>query len=317
MKLPAATVLGDRIADVPEALDPVDGDTGGQREISYRRRGRRRRAHLRLLQRRGVDRAVPPARRGPADGRRRRTRGCCCCRAATVFCNGIHLNVIEARRDPAAEAWRNINAIDDVCREIITCTGQLVVAAVGGNAGAGGVMLALGADQVLLRAGVVLNPHYRTMGLFGSEYWTYVLPRRVGDHRARRLTEECLPLGAAEAVEIGLADAVLPGDRAAFDDAVLDHARALAEHEHLPHWLAAKAAARDDDEQRRPLETYRVRELAEMSHDIFDDRSGFAAARRAFVTKQRPSPLRARPRCGHGGRRRGASAGTPSPARVG
>ena len=44
---------------------------------------------------------------------------------------------------------------------------------------------------------------------------------------------------------------------------------------------------RDDDEQRRPLETYRVRELAEMSHDIFDDRDGFAAARRAFVTKQR------------------------------
>jgi putative two-component system hydrogenase maturation factor HypX/HoxX len=207
-----------------------------------------------------------------------------------VFCNGIHLNVIEACHDASAEAWRNINAIDDVCREIITCTRQLVVAAVGGNAGAGGVMLALGADQVLLRTGVVLNPHYRTMGLFGSEYWTYVLPRRVGDRCATRLTEECLPLGAVEAVEIGLADAVLPGDRARFDDAVLAHACALAEHEHLPHWLAAKAKVRHDDEQRRPLETYRVRELAEMSHDIFDDRSGFAAARRAFVTKQRAVP---------------------------
>jgi putative two-component system hydrogenase maturation factor HypX/HoxX len=31
-----------------------------------------------------------------------------------------------------------------------------------------------------------------------------------------------------------------------------------------------------------------VRELAEMSHDIFDDRNGFAAARHAFITKQRP-----------------------------
>jgi len=94
-------------------------------------------------------------------------------------------------------------------------------------------MLALGADQVLLRAGVVLNPHYRTMGLFGSEYWTYVLPRRVGAQRATRLTEECLPVGAAEAVEIGLADAVLPGDRGAFDAAVLRHARALAGHDHM------------------------------------------------------------------------------------
>jgi putative two-component system hydrogenase maturation factor HypX/HoxX len=117
-----------------------------------------------------------------------------------------------------------------------------------------------------------------------------VLPRRVGERCAARLTEECLPLGADEAVEIGLADAVLRAGRAGFDQAVLAHACALAEHEHLPLWLAAKAAVRDDDEKRRPLETYRVRELAEMSHDIFDDRSGFAAARRAFVAKKRTVP---------------------------
>ena len=289
VKLPAAAVLGDRISGVPEALDPVTDGADGPREITYRRSGgvgvltfdfyngaastgqcHRLAAALRTAV--AQDTQVLLLQGGP------------------VFCNGIHLGVIEARRDPAAEAWRNINAIDDVCREIITCTRQLVVAAVGGNAGAGGVMLALGADQVLLRAGVVLNPHYRTMGLFGSEYWTYVLPRRVGERRAARLTEECLPVGAAEAVEIGLADAVLPGDRAAFDGAVLAHARALAAHEHLPRWLEAKAAVRDGDERYRPLETYRVRELAEMSHDLFDDRSGFAAARRAFVTKQRPVP---------------------------
>jgi putative two-component system hydrogenase maturation factor HypX/HoxX len=300
VKLPAAVVLGDRIADVPESLDPAtDTGDGGHREIVYRRMGdvgiltfdfyngaastgqcHRLAAALRSAV--AQDARVLLLQGGP------------------VFCNGIHLGVIEARRDPAAEAWRNINAIDDVCREIITCTRQLVVAAVGGNAGAGGVMLALGADQVLLRSGVVLNPHYRTMGLSGSEYWTYVLPRRVGRQRATRLTEECLPLGAPEAVEIGLADAVLPGDRGAFDAAVLEHARALAAHDHLPHWLAAKATARDDDEQRRPLETYRVRELAEMSHDIFDDRNGFSAARHAFVTKQRPGRPTRVPEHDHG-----------------
>ena len=63
-----------------------------------------------------------------------------------MFSNGIHLNVIEAARHPEMEAWHNIKAIDDVCREIIWCTGQLVVTSVGGNAGAGGVMLALGGD---------------------------------------------------------------------------------------------------------------------------------------------------------------------------
>ncbi|MDT7580553.1 MAG: putative two-component system protein hydrogenase maturation factor HypX/HoxX, partial [Pseudonocardiales bacterium] len=289
VKLPAATLLGDRIAAVPEALDPVAGDTGGRREISYRRHG-----DVGVLTFDFYNGAVSTGQCHRLAGALRtavaQDTRVLLLQGGEVFCNGIDLNVIEARRDPAAEAWRNIEAIDDVCREIITCTGQLVVAAVGGNAGAGGVTLALGADQVLLRAGVVLNPHYRTMGLFGSEYWTYVLPRRVGEHRAAQLTEECLPLGAMDAVEIGLADAVLPGDRAAFDAAVLTHAHALAEHEQLPLWLAAKARVRDDDEKRRPLETYRVRELAEMSHDIFDDRSGFAAARRAFVTKQRPVP---------------------------
>jgi len=287
VKLPAATVLGDRIADVPETLDPVAVQDAEHREIGYRRVG-----DVGVLTfdfyngaaSTGQCHRLATALRTATEQDTR----VLLLQGGAVFCNGIHLNVIETRRDPAAEAWRNINAIDDVCREIITCTRQLVVASVGGNAGAGGVMLALGADQVLLRAGVVLNPHYRTMGLFGSEYWTYVLPRRVGAHHAARLTEECLPLGTAEAVEIGLADAVLPGDRAGFEAEVLAHVRSLAAHAGLPNWLATKAAARREDEQQRPLETYRTRELAEMSHDIFDDRKGFAAARGAFLAKQRP-----------------------------
>jgi putative two-component system protein, hydrogenase maturation factor HypX/HoxX len=283
IKLPATMVLGDRLAGVPESLEPRTG----YREVTYRRRGPvgvvsfdfyngamstaqcRRLAHM-LQFAIAQDTSVLVLQGGQ------------------FFSNGIHLNVIEAKPNPADEAWRNINAINDVCREIITCTHQLVLAAVGGNAGAGGVMLGLGADKVLLRDGVVLNPHYRTMGLSGSEYWTYVLPRRVGVREAERLTGECLPIGAAEAVRTGLADAVLPGAPDEFDAAVIEHAYRLATSDHLAGRLAAKTAARTADEQRRPLETYRIRELAEMSRDIFDDRYGFAGARRAFVTKQRP-----------------------------
>jgi putative two-component system hydrogenase maturation factor HypX/HoxX len=287
VKLPATAVLGERIAGVPESLDPITVDDGGYREVHYRRVG-----DVGVLTfdfyngaaATGQCHRLAAALRAAAaqDTRVLVLQG------GAVFGNGIHLNVIEAARAPAAEAWRNINAIDDACREIITCTRQLVVAAVGGNAGAGGVMLALGADEVLLRPGVVLNPHYATMGLFGSEYWTYVLPRRVGTRQAARLTEDCLPIGAAEAVEMGLADAVLPGDRGAFDAAVLDHARALAAQTDMPRRLAAKAAVREADEWRCPLQVYRARELAEMRRDLVDDRRGFAAARHAFVTKRRP-----------------------------
>ncbi|MEV4143853.1 enoyl-CoA hydratase-related protein [Amycolatopsis sp. NPDC049691] len=201
-----------------------------------------------------------------------------------VFSNGVHLGVIDAHPNPEAEAWRNINAINDLCREIIACTDQLVIAALAGDAGAGGVMLALGADKVIARDGIVLNPHYRTMGLYGSEYWTYVLPHRIGEEQARRLTTHCQPITAAEAAEIGLVDELAASDRAGFTAAVLDHATELAASGHAAKLLDHKRATRDTDEQRRPLETYRVRELAEMSYDIFDDRHGFAHARRAFLT---------------------------------
>jgi putative two-component system hydrogenase maturation factor HypX/HoxX len=192
------------------------------------------------------------------------------------------------------EAWRNINAIDDVCRRIITCTSQLVVTSVSGNAGAGGVMLALGADRVIIRDGVVLNPHYQTMGLYGSEYWTYVLPRRVGDIEAARLTEQCLPISAAHAERIGLADKVQPGSPDEFEESVLEYAAHLAESDQCQRLLEQKRAGRAAAERRKPLEAYRVEELAEMSRDIFDDRRGFADARRAFVTKQKPTSTPAR-----------------------
>jgi putative two-component system hydrogenase maturation factor HypX/HoxX len=79
--------------------------------------------------------------------------------------NGIDLNTIEASADPAAESWRNINAIDDLIVEILNTTCHLVIAGLRGNAGAGGAMLALAADRVYAMSDVVLNPHYRPFGI--------------------------------------------------------------------------------------------------------------------------------------------------------
>jgi putative two-component system hydrogenase maturation factor HypX/HoxX len=69
---------------------------------------------------------------------------------------------------------------------------------------------------------------------------------------------------------------------------VLEQAARLASTHDFAARLDRKRAARLDDERRRPLEAYRIRELAEMSRDIFDDRHGFAEARHAFVTKRKP-----------------------------
>lgn len=79
--------------------------------------------------------------------------------------NGIHLNLIEAADDPARESWRNIHAMNDLVRDIITTESHLVISALQGNAGAGGVMLALAADRVYARKGVVFTPIIKAWGI--------------------------------------------------------------------------------------------------------------------------------------------------------
>ena len=288
VKLPAALVLRDRLQDTLVQLPDLEDRLGGGNDIIYRREGAVGVLHFDIYNgamSTGHCRRLRSAFARAAE----EDTSVLVLRAGEVFSNGIDLNTIEASRHPAFESWRNINAIDDLCREIITCTDQLVIASVGGNAGAGGVMMALGADEVFVRDSVVLNPHYATMGLFGSEYWTYVLPRRVGAEVARGLTSACLPISAGQATRLGVADEVVPGDREEFEAVVLDRARSLASSSGYEDLLDRKRRRRARDERRKPLDAYRTEELAEMSRDMFDNRSGFAQARRAFVGKQRPS----------------------------
>jgi putative two-component system hydrogenase maturation factor HypX/HoxX len=289
IKLPASIGLSDHLGGVPGLIGAHNREAGF-REISYERFGCVGVVSFDFyngaMSSSDCRRLASTIRRAAAQNTR-----VLVIRGGDTFSNGIHLGVIEAAEDPRRETWHNINAIDDVCREIITCTDQMIVAAVGGNAGAGGVMLALGADRVLVRDGAVLNPHYRTMGLYGSEYWTYVLPRRVGSAMAEQLTEQCLPIGAHEAARLGLADYILPASPGNFDDAVMAYAAALGTSQDYNRLLVAKQVQREQDERRRPLDSYRAAELCEMIQDVYHGRNDFAAARHAFVTKQ-PRPGR-------------------------
>jgi putative two-component system hydrogenase maturation factor HypX/HoxX len=200
--------------------------------------------------------------------------------------NGIHLNVIEAAADPAEESWRNLHAIDDVVREIVETDSHLVISALSGDAAAGGVPLALAADHVVARTDVVLNPYYRHMGgLYGSEYWTYLLPRRVGAATSEQLTGTFEPVGTRRAVETGLIDEAFGDTVQAFRDQLSGLAERLARDPELEHWLEEKRRRRARDEQHKPLSLYRTEELAR-SHECFfgADRS-YHEARRRFVYK--------------------------------
>lgn len=203
-----------------------------------------------------------------------------------AWSNGINLNTIEAADDPALESWNNINAINDLVLEILTMTDKLTVAALRSGAGAGGVMLALACDRVVVRDGIVLNPHYRTMGLYGSEYWTYSLPRRVGAKKAKQITEGCMPMLANEALKINLADEILSKDWKLYHEQLNDYCGSLADSAGFDIMVERKSLDREQDEKRKPLSQYRSEELNIMKNNFFDDSFGYCSARQSFVYKK-------------------------------
>ncbi|MFG2093456.1 hydrogenase maturation protein [Streptomyces sp. NPDC048612] len=288
LKLPATLALGDRLpplSDIPAPPDPGDGPRTWT-DIRYREDGP---AGFLEFSFPGGAMSTDHCRRLLTAYRH------ACTRPTSVlvlggrrdfFSNGIHLHVIEAAADPAAESWANLQAMDDLVHAVLTTTDRLVVAALGGNAAAGGAMLALAADEVWCREAVVLNPHYRLMGLYGSEYWTYTLPRRTGPEVAAELTARAVPVSAAAGARLGLVDRVIDCPAQDFAERTARLAVRLAAAPATQARIATKKADRERDEAHRPLAVYRELELAQMHRILFDPDQPYHALRRAFVRKE-------------------------------
>ena len=128
--------------------------------------------------------------------------------ADEFFSNGIHLNILEDSKKQGEDGWSNINAMNDLIKSIIFSDEVITVASLYKNSGAGGVFLALACDFVVASTSSVLNPHYKTLGLSGSEYHTFTLPKRVGESQAKELLDSCLPISAYKAKKINMIDEV-------------------------------------------------------------------------------------------------------------
>ncbi|MBP7113336.1 MAG: enoyl-CoA hydratase/isomerase family protein, partial [Nitrosomonas sp.] len=199
---------------------------------------------------------------------------------------GIHLNHIEQAASPADESWRNINAMNDLAQAIITTDRQLTVAALQGNAGAGGVFLSMAADYIYARDSVILNPHYKSMGnLYGSEYWTYLLPRRVSKSDVLSLTRNRLPIDATDARNLGLIDDCFAVSSEEFVNKIRQTAESLAKRPDFFALLQQKAHKRKLDEQLKPLQSYRDEELRHMQLNFYGFDPSYHVARYHFVHK--------------------------------
>ncbi len=198
------------------------------------------------------------------------------------FSNGIHLNILEDSKKNGEDGWSNINAMNDLVKSVLLADDVITVASLGKNAGAGGVFLALVCDYVVSKEGVVLNPHYKTLGLSGSEYHTYTLPKRVGEENAKKILEECLPLSAGKAKEIGLVDKLFAHEeyKKELENFCLE---LICDEEKLEGFLWDK----EDyiELHKKQIEYHREKEIAVMYPEFWDEESSFHKKRYEFVYK--------------------------------
>jgi putative two-component system hydrogenase maturation factor HypX/HoxX len=158
----------------------------------------------------------------------------------------------------------------------------LTVASFGANAGAGGVFLGLACDFAVASERVVLNPHYKTMGLSGSEYHSYTLPLRVTEERAREILEEALPMSAKHAKEISMIDEVLPVED--YMRHLYTYCEALLSDEERYYELLDEKRERLKRDAEKIVEC-RERELSRMHPQFWDPDSDFHRLRHEFVYK--------------------------------
>jgi putative two-component system protein, hydrogenase maturation factor HypX/HoxX len=146
----------------------------------------------------------------------------------------------------------------------------------------------LAADKVYARSGIVLNPHYKRMGLYGSEYWTYLLPKRVGQEKALELTCKCTPMCTQVAKKIGLIDDCLESKPESFRQWIRLIAEEMAQSPEYENTLALKKETRLRDEDVKPLDKYRKEELEQMKLNFYGSDRSYHVARHNFVHKISP-----------------------------
>jgi putative two-component system hydrogenase maturation factor HypX/HoxX len=200
------------------------------------------------------------------------------------FSNGIHLNILEDSKKQGEDGWSNINAMNNLIESILFAEDTIFIASFEFNAGAGGVFLGLACDLVVAKEGVVLNPHYKTLGLSGSEYHSYTLPKRVGEIEAKKILDEALPLSVKRAKKIGLVDEVFAKD--GYIDSLREFVKEAVDEDRFFELLDKK---RDNlEKDYKLMQEAKEAELAKMYPEFWEESSLFHTLRREFVYKLCP-----------------------------
>jgi putative two-component system hydrogenase maturation factor HypX/HoxX len=198
------------------------------------------------------------------------------------FSNGINLNILEDSKKQGEDGWSTINAINELIESVLFASNIITIAYVNKNAGAGGVFLATACDFVVSSSDVVFNPHYKTIGLSGSEYHSYTLPKRVGQEMANKLLNKCLPISANFAKSIGLVDEIIDSK-----EALEEFAKSKVEEDFFDDFIWEKEDFLEENIEN--IKQYKEQELKIMYNEFWDEESPFHKLRRDFVYKVCPT----------------------------
>jgi enoyl-CoA hydratase/carnithine racemase len=188
-----------------------------------------------------------------------------------AFCSGGDL---KERRGMSDETWRQQHAIiEQMARAMMDCPVP-VIAAVNGAAFAGGMEIALCCDFIYAAEHARFALTEVTLGIMPGAAGTQNLPRAVGVRRAKEIILTGAPFGAAEAMEWGMVNKVVPGPR------LMEEVMAVARR------IAANA----------PVSVRQAKKAMDRSADL-DRNTGYAfeieAYNRTVVTKDRQEGINA------------------------
>lgn len=202
------------------------------------------------------------------------------------FSNGIHLSILEDSAKQGEDGWSNINAMNNLIREILFSDEIITVASFGANAGAGGVFLGLACDYVLARENIVLNPHYKSMGLSGSEYHTYTFVKKTNEKTAKKILNDVLPVSVKYAKEISMIDEILENEN--YDEKLEEFCEKLLEDEdRYYNFLDEKNSILEKDKDY--IHECKEKELSIMYPEFWDKQSDFHKLRYDFIYKVCPN----------------------------
>jgi len=167
---------------------------------------------LNALNREMMDGVVALARQAEADPE---VVAICVTGAGRGFCAGVDAEYLrqtteQGLGDPDPD--RDPDDLPAVFSGLLR-VGKPVIAAVNGPAAGAGFILAIVSDLRFVAEGAILTTVFSKRGLIAEHLSSWLLPRLVGASRALDLLWSSRRVTADEALRIGLADRVVPGER--------------------------------------------------------------------------------------------------------